>query len=134
NRVSMGEPEKDDRPSEGRKAFATTELESGVGEASARRLPTPVLVRDDEDEGPDHLLGRVLSGLYKVEERIGEGGMGTVYAARHIHLNKRFAVKVLSKKIAQHKQAVERLRQEAVAASSIDHDNIVDVVSFDSTE
>ncbi len=130
----MGEPEKDDRPSEGRKAFATTELESGVEEASARRLPTPVLLQDDEDEGPDHLLGRVLSGLYKVEERIGEGGMGTVYAARHIHLNKRFAVKVLSKKIAQHKQAVERLRQEAVAASSIDHDNIVDVVSFDTTE
>lgn len=131
NCETMAEPDKDEQ----RKAFATTELGSGDGEVSARRLPTPVLVRDDdEDDGPDTMLGRVLGGLYKVEERIGEGGMGTVYAARHIHLNKRFAVKVLSPKIAQLKQAVERLHQEAVAASSIDHDNIVDVVSFDTTE
>ncbi|MBO6933984.1 MAG: serine/threonine protein kinase [Deltaproteobacteria bacterium] len=80
------------------------------------------------------MIGRVLSGLYKVDSRIGEGGMGTVYMAFHVHLERPFAVKVLSEKVAANKQAVDRLLMEAKAASSIDHENIVDVVSFDATE
>ena len=102
---------------------------------SAQRLPMPVVIDGDGgEEGPDPMLGKVLSGLYKVQGRIGEGGMGAVYLVRHIHLNKDFAIKVLSRRIAADHQAVERLRQEAVAASSIDHDNIIDVVNFDRTE
>ena len=96
--------------------------------------PTIVYDDDEEDEGPDPMIGRVLSGLYKVDSRIGEGGMGTVYMAVHIHLDKPFAVKVLSDKVAANKSAIDRLKQEARAASSIDHDNIVDVVSFDATD
>ncbi|MDW8362795.1 MAG: protein kinase [Myxococcales bacterium] len=88
---------------------------------------------EGDEDGPDPFLGRVLGGLYKIESRIGEGGMGTVYAARHVHIGKPFAVKVLARRIAANRQAVERLRQEAVAASSIEHDNIIDVVSFDAT-
>ncbi|MEM9192319.1 MAG: serine/threonine-protein kinase [Myxococcota bacterium] len=123
--------------------LATTELGVDVdlaktghdlsGESDARRLPTPVFL-EDQEEGPDPRIGKVLSGIYKVEERIGEGGMGTVYRVRHVHLNKAFAVKVLSARITSNSQAIERLRQEAVAASSIDHDNIVDVVNFDTTD
>ncbi|MBN8612389.1 MAG: serine/threonine protein kinase, partial [Deltaproteobacteria bacterium] len=79
----------------------------------------------------DPWLGRVLANVYKVEAKIGEGGMGAVYRATHVHLGKQVAVKVLTDAIAQKRDAVERLRQEAIAASSIDHDNIVDVVSFD---
>ena len=95
----------------------------------------PEIVQEgDEDEGPDPMIGRVLSGLYKVDRRIGEGGMGQVYLALHIHLDKAFAVKVLSGKVASNKGAVERLRQEARAAGSIKHDNIVDVVNFDVME
>jgi serine/threonine-protein kinase len=60
--------------------------------------------------------------------------MGTVYMAVHIHLDKPFAVKVLSDQIATNKSAIQRLLQEARTASSIDHDNIVDVFSFDATE
>ena len=82
----------------------------------------------------DPWLGRVLSNVYRVERKIGEGGMGAVYAARHVHLNKQYAVKVLSSAIAANTVAVERLRQEAIAASSIDHDNIVEVISFDGDE
>ncbi|MCB9602107.1 MAG: protein kinase, partial [Sandaracinus sp.] len=89
---------------------------------------------DDDDEGPDPMIGQVLSGLYKVHSRIGRGGMGTVYMAVHIHLDKPFAVKVLSDQIAANKSAVQRLLQEARTASSIDHDNIVDVFSFDAME
>lgn len=101
---------------------------------SSRPAPVIVSEREDAESGPDPMIGRVLSGLYKVQDRIGEGGMGTVYMALHIHLNKPFAVKVLSEKVAANKTAVDRLLQEAQAASSIDHDNIVDVVSFDATD
>lgn len=80
---------------------------------------------------PDPWIGRTLSNVYRVTSKIGEGGMGAVYLAEHIHLRKPYAVKVLTTAIAQHEVAVERLRQEAIAASSIEHDNIVDVVNFD---
>jgi serine/threonine-protein kinase len=114
--------------------LATTQIESEE-EPAARRLPTPVVIdEDDADEGPDPRIGKVLGGLYRVESLLGEGGMGKVYAARHVHINKLFAIKVLSHKIASDRQSIERLRQEAVAASSIDHDNIVNVVSFDTTD
>jgi eukaryotic-like serine/threonine-protein kinase len=90
------------------------------GETSLERSPEP-----------DPWVGRLLANVYRVDAKIGEGGMGAVYRATHVHLGKQVAVKVLTDSIAQKRDAVERLRQEAIAASSIDHDNIVDVVSFD---
>ena len=111
------------------------ERQSPAFSPQPRREPAVVVVDDeDEDEGPDPMIGQVLSGLYKVHSRIGRGGMGTVYMAVHIHLDKPFAVKVLSDQIATNKSAIQRLLQEARTASSIDHDNIVDVFSFDATE
>ena len=82
----------------------------------------------------DPIVNRVLSGLYRVVERIGEGGMGAVYRAEHLNLKKEFAIKVLVPDAASREAALERLRQEAVAASSIDHPNIVRVVNLDETE
>ena len=82
----------------------------------------------------DVWIGRVLANVYKVEAKIGEGGMGAVYRATHVHIGKQVAVKVLTDLIAKKGDAVERLKQEAIAASSIDHDNIVDVISFDRFE
>ncbi len=122
-----------------RTALATTALDS----SDDGPLPPPVVVdaaaapdatSGAPDTPTDPFIGKVLAGLYQVESQIGEGGMGTVYKVRHVHLHKHFAVKVLSSRIAADRQAVERLRQEAVAASSIDHDNIVDVVSFDTSD
>jgi serine/threonine-protein kinase len=80
------------------------------------------------------MIGRVLSGLYKIENRIGEGGMGTVYMAMHIHLEKPFAVKVLSKQVAGNREAIDRLKWEAKAASRLENDNIVQVVNLDTTD
>ena len=111
-------------------ALAATALD-GSGAASVP--PPPQSERTEEELAADPMLGKVLSGLYKVERLLGEGGMGAVYVALHIHLNKQFAVKVLSDRIAKNKDAIERLRQEAVLASSIEHDNIVEVVNFDAT-
>ena len=117
--------------SSGARAFATTAF--GPGDVRDTPFQPPDISLDD-DEGPDPFVGRMLCGLYRVEKRIGRGGMGTVYIAEHIHLQKQFAIKVLLPEVAKHSMAVERLRQEAVAASRIEHENIVGVVSFDRTE
>ena len=114
------------------RAFATTAFGPGDVRDTPFQPSDSMLIADDE--GPDPFLGRTLSGLYRIDRRIGRGGMGTVYTAEHIHLQKQFAVKVLLPEVAKHAMAVERLRQEAVAASRIEHENIVGVVSFDRTE
>ncbi|MBI2893074.1 MAG: serine/threonine protein kinase [Deltaproteobacteria bacterium] len=117
------------------------ELEPGPAGAVSETALGPGDVRDtplaDPPAGaiqdPDPLVGRVLGGLYRVLEPIGRGGMGVVYAVEHVHLGKKFALKVLSRTVARNASAIDRLRQEAIAASRIEHENIVDIVSFDTT-
>ncbi|MCZ7678141.1 MAG: protein kinase [Sandaracinaceae bacterium] len=133
-----GSEHRDEDDEEGARApsghgFATTAL----GPADIRDTPhvKPTFpTNEDAKEEDDPWVGRTLSNVYRVESRIGEGGMGAVYLARHVHLQKGFAVKVLNDIIAGKDNAVERLRQEAMAAAKIDHENIVDVVNFDRTE
>ena len=82
----------------------------------------------------DPMIGTVLGGLYSIVEKIGEGGMGAVYEAEHIHLEKRYAVKVLKPGDSESRSRMLRFISEAKAASRIDHPNIVDVKNFDSDE
>jgi len=83
----------------------------------------------------DPRVGRVLGGAYRLLRRIGEGGMGVVYEARHETLGRGFAVKLLrAPRLGTAPDALARFRQEAVRASQLEHDHIVDVVHFDRTE
>ncbi len=86
------------------------------------------------EERFDSLLGIVLAGRYEVLRRIGEGGMGAVYEAKHTLIGKRVAVKVLLEKFVAQSDFVARLLQEARLASSIGHENIVDVTDFGTTD
>lgn len=88
------------------------------------------LVEEDGDE----LIGITLNERYQVTAKIGQGGMGAVYEARHTIIGKRVAIKVLLDKHAQKDQVVARLKQEARLASSIGHQNIIDITDFGSTE
>jgi len=81
----------------------------------------------------DPLVGTVLAERYKIVRRIGEGGMGAVYEARHAIIGKRVAVKVLLEKFLENQELVARLLQEARLASSIGHENIVDVTDYGTT-
>src|SRR5688572_17477514 len=81
----------------------------------------------------DPLVGSVLAERYEIVRRIGEGGMGAVYEARHTVIGKRVAVKVLLEKFLEKPELVARLLQEARLASSIGHENIVDVTDFGTT-
>src|SRR3954464_16077875 len=79
---------------------------------------------------PPSLVGQILDGRYRIVRKLGEGGMGEVYAAEHIHIEKRFAIKLLRPEIVSNPEAVTRFRQEARSSSSIGHRNIIAVEDF----
>ena len=104
-------------------------------------LPAPNAESDTEtpteqrvDGQGDELIGVTLNERYLVTAKIGQGGMGAVYEAKHTVIGKRVAIKVLLDKHADKEQIVARLKQEARLASSIGHDNIVDITDFGITD
>jgi serine/threonine-protein kinase len=76
------------------------------------------------------LVGQVLDGRYRITKKLGEGGMGEVYAAEHIHIDKKFAIKLLKAEIVSNAEAVARFRQEALKSSEIKHRNIIAIEDF----
>jgi serine/threonine-protein kinase len=70
------------------------------------------------------LIGETIDGKYAIEGLLGRGGMGTVFEARHVAIDRRVAVKVLHAAQAQKANAVKRFHQEARAAGAIGHPNI----------
>ena len=79
---------------------------------------------------PPNLEGRVLGGRYRVFRAIGEGGMGAVYAALQLDLQRRVAIKILHGAEHLSPESVGRFRQEALAAAELGHPNIVQVTDF----
>ena len=67
----------------------------------------------------DSLLGQTLAGKYRIDERLSEGGMGTVYRGTHVLMDKTVAVKVLRPSLAADEKIVARFSREARAASRI---------------
>lgn len=82
----------------------------------------------------DPLLGRTLAGSYLVLEAIGAGGMGRVYRAEQVSLNKTVAVKAIHPHLASDESAAGRFYTEARACSRINHPNAVSVLDFGRTE
>jgi serine/threonine protein kinase/formylglycine-generating enzyme required for sulfatase activity len=73
----------------------------------------------------------VLEGKYKLDKRLGQGGMGVVYCARHAYLKTQHAIKViLPDLVGNDPQLVTRFRQEALAAAAIRHHNVIAVTDF----
>src|SRR5258707_793545 len=78
--------------------------------------------------------GTIVAGKYRVEGKVGEGGMGIVYGARHTTLGVRVAIKVLSPDVVAHKDVVARFLQEAKAAARIESDHVARVTDVGTTE
>jgi len=76
------------------------------------------------------VIGSVLSERYRLLHIVGDGGMGRVYAAEHVTLRRKLAIKVLKPELARVEANVERFLQEARAASMIAHPNVVDILDF----
>jgi eukaryotic-like serine/threonine-protein kinase len=73
---------------------------------------------------------RLLVGRYRLERRLGEGGMGTVYEAVDLALERRVSAKIIHDTLAESGDATDRFRREARAAASFTHPNIVTVHDF----
>jgi CheY-like chemotaxis protein len=78
------------------------------------------------DATDDPRLGTVIAG-YRIEERIGRGGMGVVYRAEHLNLQRRAAVKIIAPDLAESEGFRERFTREARIAAALQHPNIVTV-------
>jgi len=85
-------------------------------------IAEPVL---DEELAPGSACGE-----YVIERKIGEGGMGAVYGARHPVIGKRAAIKVIKRELSASRDGVDRFVREAQAVNTIGHPNIVDVFGF----
>ena len=73
----------------------------------------------------------ILEGKYQLESRLGQGGMGVVYKARHAYLKTQLAIKIiLPDLVGNDPQLVTRFRQEALAAAAIRHQNVVAVTDY----
>jgi serine/threonine-protein kinase len=83
-----------------------------------------------ESAPTDPLLGHTLDDKYYLEERLGIGGMGTVYRARHLLIDRPVAVKVLNQRFVEDEAARTRFRREARAAGRLQHTNAVTVTDF----
>jgi eukaryotic-like serine/threonine-protein kinase len=78
----------------------------------------------------DPLVGTVLSERYRIHKKLGEGGMGAVYLAEHVFIEKKVALKVLAPELSRKADLTQRFLQEAKSASRIGHENVIDISDF----
>jgi serine/threonine-protein kinase len=86
-------------------------------------------VSESEPRGA-HLVGAVLENAYRITRLVGEGGMGAVYEAVQLRLNKRVAVKVMARDLSANREALARFHREAEITSHLGHPHLVTVIDF----
>ncbi len=122
-------------PQDGTRLVITSPI---AGEAS----PVPASRRTTEPVSADRpamgefarMAGQLLEGRYRVERKIGEGGMSFVYLATDLQTSARVAIKILSPQIAHEKNAMARLRREAELAGRLQHPNVCHIAALGQTE
>ncbi|MBA3339583.1 MAG: serine/threonine protein kinase [Geodermatophilaceae bacterium] len=97
------------------------------GTATSRPSPPPPVTHTN-------LIDRVLDGRYKVEKKVGEGGMSFVYLATDIATKERFAIKVLSSALSRDETAMARLKREASLGMRLAHPNVCHIVRMGETQ
>src|SRR5580692_3921796 len=93
----------------------------------AQRIPQPA-------KPADPMLGRTIAGRYRLEARIGEGGMGVVYRARHVLIDRIVAVKLIRPDLRGETHLRAWMLREARAANRVDHAHIIDIHDIGETE
>ena len=115
----MVDPRDSDEPT-GIYGGPPVEVDTGSGDES-----TQITSLDQLDVGPGATLGE-----FRIEAKIGEGAMGTVFSAVHPMIAKRAAIKVLKHSLCADTQMIERFIDEARVVNQIGHPNIVDIFAF----
>ena len=80
--------------------------------------------------GRDPLIGRTIGGRYRLIQRLGTGGMSSVYLARHVLIDRLMAIKLLRRDLATDPVQRDRFIREARAVNRINHANIVEITDF----
>jgi serine/threonine-protein kinase len=81
----------------------------------------------------DPFVGKVIDNRYEIQQRVGEGGMGVVYKARQISIDRIIALKMLNQQMAGDPQWVQRFYNEAKACSRLQHPNTIRMFDFGQT-
>jgi len=89
------------------------------------------VIRASADDG---LIGKLVAGKFRVESLLGEGGMGKVYKARQVALDKMVVLKVLRRSLQSDPRTVARFEREAKAASRLNHPNSIGMLDFGQAE
>jgi tRNA A-37 threonylcarbamoyl transferase component Bud32 len=82
----------------------------------------------DRGSTSSQMIGTTLSGRYRLEAKLGSGGMSTVYLARDTTLDRPVAVKVMHREMSEQADQLQRFRQEARAVAKLSHPNVVAVI------
>src|SRR5688500_18315447 len=102
-------------------------------------MPAELNVNGDPppSDGPESLLkigdcrlGEMVAEKYRLETVLGEGGMGIVYGATHVDLNRRVALKVVRKELVKNEEVVARMLEEARAAANIRSEHVCRVLDL----
>jgi serine/threonine-protein kinase len=96
--------------------------------------PAPPPRTPTKKRGEDPVLGKVIAGRYRLEARIGEGGMGIVYRARHVLIDRVVAVKLIRPDLRGETHLRAWMLREARAANRVDHAHIIDIHDIGETD
>jgi serine/threonine-protein kinase len=105
------------------------EYPAGAANCSEDGVPLVAMVADVHRRSED-LVGQIVEGRYKIERIIGKGGMGTVYACRHVVVGKVAAMKVLKTGVERSDGVLQRFVREAQTANLLKSRHIVEVSDF----
>ncbi len=106
---------------------------SSLTPSSPRSSSIPMAV-PEAAQLPVNLIGQTLAGRYEILSKLGEGGMGIVYKARHTSLDRLVAVKVMLHAHTRDSAALQRFQREAKVLSAVEHPNLIFVHDFGETD
>jgi eukaryotic-like serine/threonine-protein kinase len=92
------------------------------------------IARSGSQKTSDPLIGKVVAGRYRLEARLGEGGMGVVYRARHVLIDRVVALKLIRPDLRGETHLRAWMLREARAANRVDHAHIIDIHDIGETE